>query len=990
MTFPFSRDFSLRAIAHGFSPVPAAETTLSVEPTVQSGRNRTHPHHSAGLQFLRHDTSVALQSPLKMSLLLFATCTLLSACGGSDGDFSDGIVVAAAAAPDLARADRATAGNRGSPEASSTPARKRAQETVEAAHWNDPKTWGGVLPVAGAEVVIPAGKTVVLDGDTPALAGLRIEGTLRIDNGRVALTAGYIDVTGAFLVGSPNKPFTGKATITLNGPDREVNDGVSRGLMVRGGRLELYGLAPQPVWTKINENAAAGATVLTLKEGTNWKAGDLVSVAPTDYYGYSSTERKQLASASGSQLTLESGLAEARWGKLQYMTSNGLSLTPDPSYAPPVAPAPTQLDERAAVGNLSRNIVIQGADDNAWHKEGFGAHVMIMDLKSKVVIDGVELRRVGQSGVTGRYPIHWHLLSYRSDGSLLGDAVGHVLRNSAIWNSANRCVVIHGTNGVTVRDNICQDVKGHSFFLEDAVERRNVFEGNLALTNRTAPKGKVLQVHESQIWQAGPSGFWLTNPDNVVRKNHAGDAQGNGFWMAFPSKSLGLSSAVPMQPDRMAHGVFEYNTAHSSRGPGVLLEFPPIDAAGNVRPSFYIPTSNGTERVDFTLKGITSYKNLEGAYRNRAVNPQYLEWVTADNVGTHFAGSVTAGTLARALVIGTSLNNATPYPNREVPPAAFATYNSSLTMRDSTVVNFPFVEGKSSGAFMSDDYYIAAVQKGTIRNPGNRLINSHPGYRTLPPHLQANYTPTDRRRWTLSGALWDPHGYWGPKENFSVFDVPFLTADANCVWMEPAGKNGKSCDGQYYGVGTFQTDFDSRPYDFEAPIEAVRQDTQGSEIGRWKVDDGANSAKLGHMRHFAARTDARYILTFPGKPSPKWVSMNVSNAFRASDSFLMAVAFDGSLNATGYAVAGFTHRRHDPKTWKGTEPWAKYARFFTPANSLAEVVASSGSRIWQDRASNLVWFKFQGGLPYPDEDKLTASSNADIYRDYSVVLYAKP
>ena len=45
----------------------------------------------------------------------------------------------------------------------------------------------------------------------------------------------------------------------------------------------------------------------------------------------------------------------------------------------------------------------------------------------------------------GRYPIHWHRLSYGADGSLLGDATGNVVRNSSVWNSANRCVVIHAS-----------------------------------------------------------------------------------------------------------------------------------------------------------------------------------------------------------------------------------------------------------------------------------------------------------------------------------------------------------------------------------------------------------------------------------------------------------------------------------------------------------------------------------------------------------------
>jgi len=102
-----------------------------------------------------------------------------------------------------------------------------------------------------------------------------------------------------------------------------------------------------------------------------------------------------LAAASGDRLTLASGLAKPRWGVLQYVTSSGkMSLSPDPSYSPPASPAPSVLDERAAVGNLSRNIVIQGADDSAWQNSGFGAHVMIMELRSKVVIDSVELRRV--------------------------------------------------------------------------------------------------------------------------------------------------------------------------------------------------------------------------------------------------------------------------------------------------------------------------------------------------------------------------------------------------------------------------------------------------------------------------------------------------------------------------------------------------------------------------------------------------------------------
>lgn len=855
--------------------------------------------------------------------------------------------------------------------------------------WSNPATWGGQMPPAGAEIVIPAGKVITLDTDPPPLAGLRIEGTLRFARRDTKLTAGYIDVTGALEIGSPSAPFAQKVVITLNGQPQATNDGTSRGLNVRGGRLELFGLAPTPVWTKLNEHADAGTTTLTLKEGVNWRPGDTIAIAPTDFYGVAATERLTLAAASGNRLGLDQPLAKFRWGKLQYVTNTGMSLIPDSSFVPPALPAPTQLDERAAVGNLTRNIVIQGADDAAWQNKGFGAHIMVMGLASKVTIDGVEIRRAGQAGVTARYPMHWHMLSYGADGQLLGDAIGHVIRNSAIWNSSQRCVVIHATNGVQVLNNICQDIKGHAFFLEDAVERRNVLEGNLALMMRMPASGQLLQKHEAQPFEGGPSGFWLTNPDNTVRNNHAGDAHGNGFWMAFPEKALGLSKAVSWVPNKLPMAPFEFNTAHTAREPGLLLEHAPADDQGNTFPTAYRPVAPDGSLARHKLRGVTSFKNLHGAYRNRGSGVSYSEWVSADNVGTHMAGASDRGVISNGLFVGYSLNHLSGYPDtwRKEMPAAFATYNSSIDMQDNTLVNFPFVDGKTSGVFGTSDYYITGVNKGPQRNPNNRLVASHPGYRTPPPHMDGN--PIERRFWTLSGALWDPHGYWGKQGQYWVYDVPFLTAGGNCQAVQPAGKNGVSCDGEYYGVGSFKTDFDPTPYKFVSAIEATRIDASGKSIGVWAVQDGANAPMLGWMRHFAAREGGSYILRFPGKPLARYFGMTVTNAFRDSDSFLFAVQFDGAVTATGYALARGTNR-DDPKD--SPQYWAALPniRWFQPATSMQEVANSSGDRIWQDRANNLVWIKIKGGLPYLASPTVVVDSNDDLYRSYGIVIHSKP
>ena len=227
-----------------------------------------------------------------------------------------------------------------------------------------------------------------------------------------------------------------------------------------------------------------------------------------------------------------------------------MSLTPDAINLPSTAARntsgttiPTILDERAEVGNLTRNIVIQSADDSLWQQQAFGGQVMIMGNSSEAVIDGVEMRRMGQAGKFGRYPLHFHNMSYDSTGKQLSDATA-TFKNSTISNSSQRCFVIHGSNGVKIQNNICYDIKGHAVFLEDGVERRNLIENNLVLRVRTSLYGEsapstcpmqsiydgpperncALLKHERRDGQ--PSGFWLVNPDNIVRGNVAADISG--------------------------------------------------------------------------------------------------------------------------------------------------------------------------------------------------------------------------------------------------------------------------------------------------------------------------------------------------------------------------------------------------------------------------------------------------------------------------------
>lgn len=859
-----------------------------------------------------------------------------------------------------------------------------ASRTIE--RWSQPATWGGSLPQAGAAVTIPAGKVVLLDISPPPLRSLLIEGELIFDRRDLNLTAGWIMLhgNGRLRIGSPAEPFTHQATITLNAPDPNENvmDMGTRGILLMGGTFEAYGLTPNRVWTTLNDHAAAGATNLTLRETVDWQPGDQIVIAPTDFYGVAETERLTVQTVSGSRVTLAAPLTKARWGRLQYVSPTGMTETPTTEVTPLV------LDERAEVGLLSRRIVIQGADDALWRDQRFGAHIMVMG-NGVLRLDGVELRRVGQGGRFGRYPIHFHLLSYAADGRLIGDATAQMVTHSSIWNSANRCITIHGTNGTTIRNNICYDIAGHALFLEDAVERRNVIEGNLVLRVRQPPQ--PLLPSDRNNFRRGPSGFWLTNPDNIVRGNVAADAAGNGFWLAFPQQPLAANKNVPIRPHNIPLGVFSHNVAHSNSKPGVNIDFAPFDDEGNTIETKYMPTNDGGpyrffNGVRFTLSDITTYKNNDNGLWNRVTFPDYVRFVSADNAGMFFAGAGDNGKIYDSLIVGTSLNNRDVPVSlfSEQPNAAVASYHSTFDIFDNVIVNFPLHArlDRASGAFATNDYYIRPVDRGLVRNPNNRLINANPGRRVISPNL---HTPTGNA--ALAGALWDPHGYWGPAGNYWVYDIPFLTAGQECVAVDPVGQNGRSCRGPYYGVAGFRID-DGDLFKPLMPLTITRLDADNQPISQWVIEEGFSGIRntfniVQWMRHFAAVPGGRYLVEFRDSstsvpPPARELRLALSNMHTTSDQIILGLPFSSG----GGVVAYLTTR----EAYQNSEPGAPERRDLTPVTSFAAMLATDNS-MWHDQANQRVWINVRGGVPIFGAGLEDPLSDKSLYRETNVRIY---
>jgi len=881
-------------------------------------------------------------------------------------------------------------------------------------NWSDTSTWGSAgKPTSGQNITIPAGVHIILDENPPDLGGLIINGRLEFASKDLSLTARWIMVHGELLVGSESNPFTHNAIITLNGNDTSENtmNMGTRGIMVMGGKLELHGVAPDVTWTKINEHAVSGVTQLKLIQPVNWKVGDQIVIAPTDFYEAganrtSVSQRISLSAVSGSDLTLTTGLNAFRFGLLQYPTSTGMSLSADNVVSPPVADTetkktPTVLDERAEVGNLTRNIVIQSPEDSLWTNQGFGVHIMIMGTNATAHVEGIEIRRGGQRGRTARYPFHWHMLSY-AGSQTLDDASGQYFRNSSINSSQNRGVVIHGTNGVTVRNNVIFDIKGHGIFTEDAVERRNTIDGNLVLhiRNSTQP----LKNHEGGNGSSrGSSCFWISNPDNTITNNTAADCNTNGFWLAFTFQPWGESATVLdtrdgllLNPSRLQFGTFDNNTAHSNGQEGIMIDNVETDTFGNTVPFQYWSTNNGRQpqwpfptATRFTLSNYKVWKNIGNGIWDRAVWPDNYGVVSADNCGRFFAGSGADGIIERSLVVGTSLNhlmNGTDRPAEadfasgfnSSTPVGFATYHSSFDIKENIVVNFSPVANNRSGVFSMDDYYIRPVEKGMTRNKNNRIINSHPGVKL---NALFNY-------YTLASALLDPDGLWGPAGNYFVYDTPFLTYGKTVHTVNPniSTAGGVSVSGPFYGFEGFVLHGvgDTLPQNQDyrdlwgITIRRLDPNNLNTVIGTWVVAQAQPGALLDHMRDFATSPSSTYELTFQNNGAeeiPTNFQMNVENMLTTSDLQVIGIRFTGQVNAQ---VAMRSYAISHLYTNSGI-------------NSYAELRDSAGETFWQDKPNNMVWVKIRGGrwrYWTSDPTVSTPTNDETLYQTTQLRIYA--
>ncbi len=621
-------------------------------------------------------------------------------------------------------------------------AQEQGSHAVKQELWSDPATWPDrKVPRAGDTVTIPRGKDVLLDVSPPSLNGLQIDGKLSFsDNADLELTTEWITVRGELQIGTEAKPHTRKATITLtdNVPGQNQDGMGDRGIIIAGGTLDLHGDRTNS-WTKLAATAKAGSTRIKVLNARGWRKGDVIVLASTDF-DYKQAEKRTIAAIAGNVITLDQPLKYMHFGKITF-----------------------GVDERGEVGLLTRNILIEASKDA--DRTYFGGHIMAV-AGSRMYVSGVELTRMGQYLHLARYPIHWHLV---------GDARGQYIENSAIHDTYSRCVTVHGTDNVLVKNNVTYNTVGHCFFLEDGIETGNRFVHNLGMVTKCHPDGKPCV--PTNLGPFGAEGgknfnvagqdakdilipsdntastFWITNPDNTYVDNVAAGSEATGFWFALPQHPTGAFAGTAISkttwPRRMRVREFKGNTAHSNFD-GFMFDRGP-QADGHFRTGGHIALANPADAnspiVETVIEDFTGYKNRNSGMWTRGEMDLFKNLKLADNgIGyTHASGnfgrSPFTSRVVDSLFVGETENVGNPTTPAEIaygrslpepalpdfPIRGYEFYDYRHQLDNDTFVNFEDNATRKTGAIS----YLLYTSFGMSSNntvQRAKFINAKPVY----------------------------------------------------------------------------------------------------------------------------------------------------------------------------------------------------------------------------------------------------------------------
>jgi K319L-like, PKD domain len=445
--------------------------------------------------------------------------------------------------------------------------------------------------------LLPAGQFVIGSTHCPII-GTSSRLTLKFEGDRPANgSSDILDGNGIFLGNKGELVMHGGKGVATVDPD-DLNGSLSwTYLSTPAGPASFSSAngvaAPVP--------ATAPDTTLTLARTVDWATGDWVAVAGTGFAS-DQTEFVQIDSIDNStgvsvlSLKPATPLRHYHYGSLApsvgtlvagTTSCNGVSPEGDAKLVDLPASfcdGPDRnygVDERAAVGLISRSIKLTSNAPSSGSGAHYGGQIKILPGYGVAEIVGVEIEKFGQDvsqtsaggALMSAYPVHFHMV---------GDVSDHTLVNSnSIHHSYNKCVTLHMSNNALIEHNVCARVLGHSFYLEEGVEIGNTFKYNLvagAMATEFTPS-----IDNSKFWtgdyladginyngvdvatttgankveSSNPTGFWISSPSNSFDNNLVAGCQlqGRGFWV-LPETLTVATKVITSFSNNRAHSCY--------------------------------------------------------------------------------------------------------------------------------------------------------------------------------------------------------------------------------------------------------------------------------------------------------------------------------------------------------------------------------------------------------------------------------------------------
>ncbi|EFA76092.1 hypothetical protein PPL_10671 [Heterostelium album PN500] len=477
-------------------------------------------------------------------------------------------------------------------------------------HWHDPTIWsGGVVPAPNtATITLPVNKRVLLSpcsiSQTAVYQKIVIPATSELIFSDAAMTWNVKDiyVQGRFTMGTRSCRYNANINIVFHGARTTAstiatNFG-SKGIAVAStGFISVQGKQYHQTWTKLAATAWSGDCIIYVQDDVNWEVGQQIVITTSIYKDNlrNQNEIMTIAAIEGKKIQLTTSLRYYHYGGQEY---------------------------QAEVGLLSRRLVFRG-DGNSSNTDSdqFGGHILV---NSNGQFSGLQLIKMGQKNIKGRYPLHFHMA---------GTVTNSYISDCSVLDSYYRCYTIHGTNNLTLTRNVAFNAIGHCYYLEDGVEMDNLLSFNLAARIQTIgqPAAGSTQYGDDftesdslkQPADVTASGFYISNAWNSFIGNAA-----SGGWASFSfpylERPVGNFLTSPIVPFQYPLKEFNGNTAHSS---GYYFEF------GS---SIYV----GGKLTYDDSDGLLYYTNgrvSRETYSNGVENDANIVWMTFNNTKVYLS-----------------------------------------------------------------------------------------------------------------------------------------------------------------------------------------------------------------------------------------------------------------------------------------------------------------------------------------------------------------